>query len=90
MAKEDLTEIANFFFEVGSMRRIPRMHRQLLRKSTESIADHSHQTTIIGIVLANMEKAEVGKVATMCSLHDVPEARTGDANFIHQQYVEQL
>lgn len=71
------------------MRRMRRMHSQVLKESTESLADHSLQVAVIGLVLAEMEGADASKVGIMGVLHDLPELRTGDANYVHKKYVEQ-
>lgn len=84
-----LDKIVDFFFEVGSMRRMRRMHSQALRESTESLADHSFRAAVIGLVLAEMEGCNSTKVVKMALLHDLAESRTGDANFVHKRYIIQ-
>ncbi len=85
--------IANFFFEVGSLKRILRSSYQTFLDGGETIAEHSFRTAIIGYVLALLEKEngndkiDENKVLKMCLFHDLPETRTGDQNFIHQKYV---
>lgn len=86
--KKDVNRIVNFFFEIASLRRITRAHCQIIKGVTENIADHSFRVAVIGMLLAEMEKADNNKVLKMCLFHDLPEARTGDANFINQQYVD--
>lgn len=81
--------IVNFFFEVASLRRIVRSHRQFIGGADDNISDHSHRVAIIGFTLAKLEGADADKVLKMCIFHDLVEARTGDANFLHRQYVEQ-
>jgi len=79
-------KITNFFFEIASLRRLTRSHRQVVQGVDDNISDHSFRVTIIGMILAEMEKCDVNKVLKMCLFHDLEEARTGDANFINQQY----
>jgi len=84
--------IANFFFEVGSLKRILRSSWQMFLDDGETIAEHSFITTIIGYVLALLEKEagneiDENKVLKMCLFHDLPETRTGDQNVLHQKYV---
>jgi len=43
---------------------------------------------MIGFILAKLEGADREKVLKMCLLHDLAEARTGDANYLNQQYGE--
>jgi len=60
----------------------------MVEDASDSIASHSFRVTIIGLLLARQEKADVNKVVTMCLLHDVPEARSGDQNWVHKKYVK--
>ena len=82
--------IANFFYEVGTMRRLPRIHRQtlLVDDVTDTIASHSYRVALIGWFLAKEEKADPYKVVMMCLLHDLGEARTGDHNWVHKRYIK--
>lgn len=82
----NINKIANFFFEIASMRRITRAHSQLIQEADDNISDHSFRVVIIGMNLATLEKCDVNKVIKMCLFHDVVETRIGDANFINQQY----
>lgn len=83
-------KIAGFLFEVGTMRKLIRMHRQVLLTDdlSDSIASHSYRVAIIGWFLAKEEKADPYKTVMMCLLHDMGEARTGDHNWIHKKYVK--
>ena len=87
--KTSYNKIADLFFEIGTLRNMKRMHCQTLPQVNDTIASHSFETTIIGMVLAKMENADENKVLKMCLFHDIAEARTGDANFIHSHYVQQ-
>jgi putative hydrolase of HD superfamily len=79
-------KIANFFFEIASMRRLVRSHSQVIHGTDDNISDHSFRAAVIGMILANLENCDANKVLKMCLFHDVAETRTGDANFINQQY----
>lgn len=81
-----LSKIANFFFEIASMRRLVRSHSQVIHEANDNISDHSFRVAIIGMILANIEGCDDNKVLKMCLFHDVAETRTGDANFVNQQY----
>ncbi len=82
--------LVNFLFEVGTLRKIARSHRQALLTNdlTDNISSHSFRVAFIGYFLAKMEKADSSKVMLMCLLHDVPESRSGDQNWIHKKYVK--
>jgi putative hydrolase of HD superfamily len=80
--------VAEFLFEVGMLKKTPRTGYQFLGSGTESVADHSFRTTVIGYVLASLEpRADRNRVLLMCLLHDLPEARTGDHNYVNKRYV---
>lgn len=82
--------LANFLFEVGTMRKLPRMHRQTLLTddTSDTIASHSFRVALIGWLLAKAEGADPYKVVMMALLHDIAEARTGDHNWVHKRYVK--
>lgn len=80
--------ITDFFFELASLRRLTRSHRQFIRGSDDNISDHSFRVAIIGMTLAELEKCDLNTVLKMCLFHDFVEARTGDANFINKMYVD--
>lgn len=83
-----MKNIANFLFELGMLKRTPRTGFQFLGSGTESVAEHIFRTSLIGYTLAQMEGKEVdaGKVVMLCLFHDIPEARTGDLNYVNKKY----
>ena len=81
--------IVNFFFELGMLKRTPRSGFQFLRSGRESVAEHSYRMSLIGYTMARLTPdADPYKVLCLCLFHDVPEARTGDLNYVNKQYVE--
>ncbi|HEY4502758.1 MAG TPA: HD domain-containing protein [Candidatus Paceibacterota bacterium] len=88
--EKDFNRIAQFLYEVGSMRRIPRMHRQnlLVDDTADNIASHSYRVAFIGWHLAKKENADPYKVVMMCLLHDIGEVRSGDQNWVHKRYTK--
>lgn len=82
--------ITNFLFEIGTMRKLPRMHRQTLLTddTSDTIASHSYRTALIAWFLARKENADPYKAVMMALLHDMGEARTGDHNWVHKRYVK--
>lgn len=84
-----MKNLANFFFEVGMLKRTPRTGFQFLGSGAESVAEHSFRTAIIGFTLARLDgQADVGRVVQICLFHDVPEARLGDLNYVNKKYVK--
>jgi putative hydrolase of HD superfamily len=83
-----MKNLANFFFEVGMLKRTPRTGFQFLGSGAESVAEHTFRTAIIGYTLARLDgEADVGRVLQLCLFHDIPEARTGDLNYVNKKYV---
>jgi len=80
--------LVNFLFEAGMLKKTPRTGYQFLGSGSESVADHSFRTTIIGYILSlNEEEVDTLKVVLMCLFHDIAEARTGDRNYLNKRYV---
>ena len=93
MANNNTNEIKNitdFLFEVGTLKRLIRNSYQTLGSGGETVAEHSFRCALIGYCLAKMEKADENKIMKMCLFHDLLEARTGDQNWINKQYTEAL
>ena len=90
MNNEKEQKIVRFLFEMGTMRKLPRMHRQtfLTDDMSDNIATHSYRVTLIGWFLAKLEGADPYKVAMMCLMHDMGEVRVGDHNWIHKRYIK--
>lgn len=83
-------DLVNFFYEIGTLRKTARAHRQTLLTDdlSDNIASHSFRVTVIGWFLAKEEKADPYKVLLMCLTHDLSEARSGDQNWVHKKYVK--
>jgi putative hydrolase of HD superfamily len=83
-----MKNIANFLFEAGMLKRTPRSGFQFLGSGAESVAEHIFRTTYVGYALGKMENnIDVDKLIKMCLFHDLPEARTGDLNYVNKKYV---
>lgn len=83
-----MQDIANFLFEVGMLKKTPRTGFQFLGSGSESVAEHILRTVFIGYTLSKMEKdVDEFKVLKICLVHDLPEARTGDLNYMYKKYV---
>ena len=71
------------------LKKTPRSGFQFLGSGKESVADHSYRMTVIGYSLARLTpEADPYKVIRLCLFHDVPEARTGDLNYVNKHYVK--
>lgn len=90
MRAEDDTRFADFLFEMGTMRKVLRMHRQtfLSDDMSDNIATHSYRAALIGWILAKKEGADPYKTVMMCLLHDMSEVRSNDHNWINKRYIK--
>lgn len=88
--KSNNDRVANFLYEVGTMRKLMRIHRQVLLTDdlSDSIASHSYRVTMISWFLAKEEGADPYKTVMMSLLHDIAEVRSNDHNWIHKKYVK--
>lgn len=90
MTEDRDTRIVDFLFEIGTMRKLLRMHRQTLLTDdmSDNIASHSYRVALIGWMLAKEENVDPYKVVMMCMVHDLEEIRSGDHNWVHKKYVK--
>ena len=83
-----MKKIANLLFEAKMLKEIPRSGFHFLGSGKESIAEHIFSTTFIAYVLAQLQpEVDALKLISMCLVHDLAEARTGDLNSVHKVYV---
>jgi putative hydrolase of HD superfamily len=89
-ATQNNERLADFLFEVGTMRRLQRIHRQtlLVEDSSDTIASHSYRVTLIGWHLAKLASADPYKTVMMCLIHDLGEIRSNDHNWVHKRYTK--
>ena len=81
--------ILSFIAETGMLMQMPRSHKQHLGNAFDTVASHSHHTSIISYCLARMEglpHEEGIHTMAMSILHDLPETRTGDLNYVEKHY----
>ncbi len=84
-----MESIADFLFEVGMLCKTPRSGYQFLGSGRESVAEHILRTVFVGYALCKLNQSlDELRVLKMCVLHDLPEARTGDMNYVNKKYVE--
>lgn len=83
-----MSAAADFFFEIGMLKKTPRTGYQFLGAGRESVAAHSFRVSVIGFVLARLSPGvDADKTMRMGLFHDLAEARTGDHNYVNKQYV---
>jgi putative hydrolase of HD superfamily len=84
-----MDSIANFLFEVGMLGKTPRSGYQFLGSGKESVAEHVLRTVFVGYALCKKDPSlNEFRVLKMCMVHDLPEARTGDMNYVNKKYVK--
>ena len=83
-------KIINFLYEIGTMRKLMRVHRQVLLTDdmSDSITSHSYRAAMISWFLAKEERADPYKTVMMSLLHDVGEIRSNDHNWVHKKYIK--
>ena len=80
--------IVNLLFEAKMLKEIPRSGYHFLGAGEESVAEHSFMITFIAYAMAEMDPSvDALKLISMCLIHDLPEARTGDLNYVQKNYV---
>ncbi len=88
---EKIKKLVNFLFESRILKYLPRASLPYLKGPLkENVAEHSFYTTIIGWILAKLEKADEDKVLKMCLIHDLAEVRGGERNLINKFYTQPL
>src|SRR5262245_36646545 len=82
-----MERFVDYIYEIGVMkrRRIAGFDH-FISQQTSTLASHSHRAAIIGMILADLEGADIFKVATMLILHETGEVRVGDTDMIAGQY----
>lgn len=84
-----MRDLVNLFNEVGMLEHTPRSGFAFLGSGQQSVAEHSYRMTFIAYALSKKmsEAVDLQKLLLMCLLHDLPEARTGDLNYVNKRYV---
>jgi Predicted hydrolases of HD superfamily len=81
-----MQRLTDFLFEAGMLKKTPRSGYQFLGTGSENVAEHSFRTAIIGYILAKEAGADIARTTMLCLFHDLPEARTGDFNYVNRMY----
>lgn len=84
-----MSQRANYLNEVGMLNRVPRSGFAFLGTGTQSVAEHIFRTLHVAFVLARMtdEPIDEARLLRLVLFHDLPEARTGDHNYVNRKYV---
>lgn len=83
-----MKNIIHFLFEGLMLKNLPRSGYAFLGSGQENIAEHAYMITLIAYAMGRMQEGvDREKLLSMCLLHDIPEARTGDLNYVNKTYV---
>ena len=83
-----MKNVADLLFEAKILKHVPRAGFHFLGAGRETVAEHSFSVTFIAYIMSLMlPDIDALKLITMCLVHDLPEARTGDHNYVHKRYV---
>ena len=84
-----MSQRANFLNEVGMLNRTPRSGFMFLGTGAQSVSQHMYRMLHIAFVLAreSEEKVDELHLLHLVMFHDLPEARTGDHNYVNKKYV---
>ncbi|MFD7135403.1 HD family hydrolase [Streptomyces sp. NPDC059894] len=89
MDGEDLTSVARFLFEAGTLKNTKRSGWWMAGvKDPESVADHAWRTALLASVIAKLEGADPAQAALLAVWHDSQETRTGDVNHLGKKYTQ--
>jgi putative hydrolase of HD superfamily len=72
--------IEKFFQRVLDLKTVPRQgwKNKLKINNPESVADHSYSTSVMSMVLSDLEGLDTGKIIRMALIHDLAESVIGD------------
>ncbi len=86
-----MSQRANYLNEVGMLNRTPRSGFAFLGSGEQSVAEHMYRMLHVAFILARMSQAEQPvdelHLTRLVMFHDLPEARTGDHNYVNRKYV---
>lgn len=74
-------------YEIGNFRHMRRMWERFLSPDFQNNTEHSFRVAWIALVLSAQEKTgDHEKILKMALVHDLPESRCGDVDYIARQY----
>lgn len=84
-----MKRIAELIMEAAFLKHLPRSGYQFLGAGRESVAEHVYTTTFIAFLFSLLDsKVDAHRLISMCLVHDLPEARLGDLNYVQKQYLQ--
>lgn len=85
-----MKKLVNLWNEIGMLAKTPRSGFAFLGSGKQSVAEHSFRMTLLAYTLAVEASIPVNleKLLLMSLVHDLPEARIGDLNYVNKRYVQ--
>lgn len=84
----ELVDVSRYVYELGTLKKGPRAGWSIPGVPIpETIGSHIYRTAVLGLILATLEGADVGRTVTLCVLHDNHESRIGDIASVARPYV---
>ncbi len=82
---------ADYLNEVGMLNDTPRSGFAFLGSGSQSVSEHMYRMMQIAFLLARAtdEKVDELHLLHLVMFHDLPEARTGDHNYVNKRYVSE-
>jgi putative hydrolases of HD superfamily len=78
-----------FLYEIGWLRFVQRTWNHYLNPNFANLAEHSLRVAWIAMTIAKYEGVtNIEKILKMAIVHDIPESRTGDVNYMQRQYTK--
>jgi len=84
----NLERDVELLYEIGTMRHMARTWHQFGGISFANLAEHTLRVAWIALILAKHEQADFGKTIQLALIHDLPETRTGDVNYLTRMYTD--
>lgn len=80
----------NFLYEIGSLKNLERGWRQNLAMDCASVLEHTMRVIWLALIIARREGggADENLIIKMALVHDLPEARVSDLNYVPKMYIE--
>jgi len=83
-----MKKLADLMFEARILKDTKRTGFTFLGAGTESVAEHSFMVSFIGFLMVRLNPGiDAHRLICMCLIHDLPEARMGDLNYLQKKYV---
>jgi len=86
-----MSQRAKYLHEVGMLNDTPRSGFAFLGEGKQSVSEHMFRMMHVAFVLVRMSETPVNelRVLQLVMFHDLPEARTGDHNYVNRKYVHE-